>query len=68
MQSSSQYISVVIPAKNEAGNIMFLISEIIANLQPMYEFEIIYIDDGSSDETSHNVLTMMSEHEGIVRL
>ncbi|PCJ54204.1 MAG: dolichol-phosphate mannosyltransferase [Planctomycetota bacterium] len=45
-------ISVVVPVLNEAGNINPLIDEIHAALSPRFEeYEIIYIDDGSSDAT-----------------
>jgi len=44
-------ISVVVPVRNEAGNILPLIGEIRAALEGVEPFEIVYIDDGSSDET-----------------
>ena len=43
-------ISVVIPVKNEAGNIDQLIKEIYKSLKPI-NYEIIYVNDGSSDNT-----------------
>ena len=39
------------PVKNEAGNIMPLIAEIRAALAGGPGFEIVYVDDGSTDET-----------------
>ena len=44
-------LSVVIPVKNEAENIRPLVSEIRAALDGLAEYEILYIDDGSSDGT-----------------
>ncbi len=44
-------VSVLIPAKDEAGNIGSLVSEIAAALQPTCTFEIVLVDDGSSDDT-----------------
>ncbi len=44
-------ISVVVPVHNEAENINPLLNEIIAALQDVTDYEIIYIDDGSRDET-----------------
>ena len=44
-------ISVVIPVKNEAGNINILISEIHQSLKK-FSYEIIYVDDGSDDDTA----------------
>jgi len=44
-------LSVVVPVKNEADNIEPLIREILAALVDLKAFEIIYVDDGSSDGT-----------------
>jgi dolichol-phosphate mannosyltransferase len=44
-------LSVVIPVRNEAENILPLLAEIHAALEPRGEFEVIYVDDGSTDET-----------------
>jgi dolichol-phosphate mannosyltransferase len=46
-------VSVLIPAKDEAGNIGPLVSEIAAALTPVCRFEIVLVDDGSLDETAH---------------
>ena len=43
-------ISVVIPVKNEAGNIDSLVSEIHKSLKK-FSYEIIYVNDGSVDNT-----------------
>ena len=45
-------LSVVIPARNEAPNIAPLVAEIRAALDGVVSYEIIYIDDGSSDDTA----------------
>ena len=42
-------LSVVVPVKNEADNIEPLVREIVAALSGRAEFEIIYVDDGSTD-------------------
>ena len=44
-------IAVVVPVRNEAANIIALITEIEAALGPVAPFEIIYVDDGSIDDT-----------------
>jgi len=44
-------LSVVIPVKNEAENIGPLVGEIRAALDGLVEYEILYVDDGSSDGT-----------------
>jgi dolichol-phosphate mannosyltransferase len=44
-------LSVVIPARNEAANLPALIAGIEASLAPLGGFEIIVVDDASTDES-----------------
>ena len=44
-------LSVVVPVRNEGSNIAPLIAEIERALQGIYH-EIVYVDDGSTDDTS----------------
>ena len=44
-------LSVVVPVRNEAGNIAPLVGEIATALTPLAAFEIVYVDDGSDDAT-----------------
>lgn len=44
-------LSVVVPVKNEAENILPLLDEIHMALQGKVEFEVVYVDDGSDDAT-----------------
>ncbi len=48
-------ISVVVPVRNEAENIQPLIMEITAALGSRWPFEIIYVDDGSNDQTAARI-------------
>jgi dolichol-phosphate mannosyltransferase len=50
----------VVPVKNEAGNIAPLIAEIAAALQGRH-FEIVYVNDGSEDETDAQLLSLMAQ-------
>ncbi|HYD50259.1 MAG TPA: glycosyltransferase, partial [Terriglobales bacterium] len=48
----SAEVSVVVPIYNEAGNLDALHEELRAALDPLgLRFEIVYVDDGSSDES-----------------
>ncbi len=51
MSEPDSFIAVIVPVKNEAPNIVPLIEEIVAALSPRFAFEIIYVDDGSDDQT-----------------
>jgi dolichol-phosphate mannosyltransferase len=45
-------VSIVVPVRNEAENVSPLIAEIAAALDGRWEYEIIYVDDGSTDATA----------------
>lgn len=51
MQTSKPDVSVVVPVYNESGNIAPLTEEIVAALRARVTFEIVYVDDCSSDGT-----------------
>ncbi len=44
-------VSVIVPVKNEADNILPLIEQVHAALDGHADFELIYVDDGSTDAT-----------------
>jgi dolichol-phosphate mannosyltransferase len=53
-------VSVVVPVKNEAGNIAPLVAE-IANALRDRAFEVVYVNDGSSDATKQELCALMKE-------
>ena len=63
-------ISIAIPVYNEANNIDRLICEIdkeIAKLRAKYQFEIIFVNDGSTDNT-YEVITNIAKSRKDVKL
>jgi glycosyltransferase involved in cell wall biosynthesis len=56
------HISVVVPARNEAGNIAPLVEEIVRALAAAGPIEIIYVNDGSRDGTEAELKSLMSRH------
>jgi dolichol-phosphate mannosyltransferase len=56
-------LSVVVPVHNEAENIEPLIDEIVTALNGRLDFEIVYIDDGSSDGTADALAVAAKKHK-----
>ena len=50
-ESKPLALSVVVPVFNESANIAPLIAEIVAALRHQVDFEIVYVDDCSKDDT-----------------
>src|SRR5438067_1465425 len=55
-------LSVVIPVKNEAGNIAPLVAETTAALDGFVDYEIVYVDDGSGDATAAEIRHLQQSH------
>jgi dolichol-phosphate mannosyltransferase len=58
-------LSVVIPVKNEAENIAPLVAEIHAALDPLVGFEIVYVDDGSTDDTVARIRALQASNPAL---
>ncbi|HXJ02765.1 MAG TPA: glycosyltransferase family 2 protein [Micropepsaceae bacterium] len=58
--SQSVDVSVVVPVKDEAGNVVPLAREIAAALAGE-RYEAIFVDDGSSDATTNELLGLQGE-------
>ncbi len=54
-------LSVLVPVHNEQENIAGLVGEIMTALDPLLDYEIIYVDDGSTDNTYGELLTAARE-------
>lgn len=53
-------VSIVVPVRNEAGNIAPLVTEIAAALEGRWAFEIVYVNDGSTDATAAQLAELMA--------
>ena len=57
-------LSIVIPVRNEAGNIAPLVAEIVAALDPAgIDYEIVYVDDGSTDTTTNEIARLQTTNK-----
>jgi dolichol-phosphate mannosyltransferase len=54
-------VSVVVPVRNEAGNVAPLVAEIAMALAGRH-FEVIYVNDGSSDATGAELTALQGQH------
>jgi len=55
-------VSVVVPVRNEAGNIAPLAAEIAKALDGQWPFEVVYVNDGSTDGTAAELKRLMAVH------
>jgi len=60
-------LSVVVPVYNEQDSVNSLYEEIIAALSDKYNFEIIFVDDGSGDK-SFEILSQIRENDDRVHV
>jgi chlorobactene glucosyltransferase len=61
-----ELISVIVPARNEARNIHRCVLALLAQTYPNYE--IIVVDDRSSDETPAILAALQQEHPGRIQV
>jgi dolichol-phosphate mannosyltransferase len=58
-------LSIVSPVRNEAENIAPLVAEIRAALDGALAYEIVYVDDGSSDATAAKIAALAAGLPGL---
>jgi dolichol-phosphate mannosyltransferase len=58
-------ISIIIPAYNEAGNIKNIASQISKQLSENEQYEIIFIDDGSTDSTLDEIKEVIKSEQSV---
>ncbi len=60
-ESARPRLSVVVPVWNEAENIEPLVREIAHALEGAFDYEIVYVDDGSDDATPERLAALARE-------
>jgi dolichol-phosphate mannosyltransferase len=58
-------VSIVVPVRNEAENIAPVIGEIAAALDSRWNYEIIYVNDGSTDATPERLASAMKSRPNL---
>lgn len=58
-------ISVVVPVRNEAENVETLIAEIDQVLNSLEGYEMIFVDDGSSDDTVSKLQSLLHNYPAL---
>jgi dolichol-phosphate mannosyltransferase len=58
-------ISIVVPVRNEAENIAPLIEEIATAVGGRWVYEIIYVNDGSTDATADRLAALMKQRSNL---
>ncbi len=67
MDKQSPQVSVVVPLLNERDNIGPLYEQITQTLTDKYDYEIIFVDDGSSDN-SFDILAKLQKSDAKIRV
>jgi dolichol-phosphate mannosyltransferase len=58
-------VSIVVPVRNEAENVPPLVAEIVAALDGRWAYEIIYVNDGSTDATPARLAELMKQQNNL---
>ena len=61
-------VSVVVPVRNEADNVAPLVTEIAAALEGHWPFEVVYVNDGSTDGTEAELQRLMALYSWLRRV
>lgn len=65
MKTEKKFISIVIPSYNEAENIPLLIEEVTKVIPAGFDFELLFVDDGSNDATALVLKEMADRNQNV---
>lgn len=67
-ETSTVDVSIVVPVRNEQDNVAPLIAEIAAALDGRWPYEIVYVNDGSTDATPQRLAALMMLRPNLRRI
>jgi dolichol-phosphate mannosyltransferase len=56
--TAAEQLTVIVPTLNEAANIRPLVNRIFEQSSAQVQIEVLFVDDGSTDETCERVLLL----------
>jgi len=68
MTTNEPTVSVIVPVRNEADNVAPLVGEIAGALSGDWAFEVVYVNDGSTDGTDAELTRLMAVHPWLRRV
>ncbi len=66
-QQFRRYLSVVVPVMNEEDNVQPMIEAVDAALAN-YDYELIFVDDGSTDQTRQRIRALLTDRIQLIEL
>jgi dolichol-phosphate mannosyltransferase len=67
-QNTAPAVSIVVPVRNEAENVGPLVEEIVAALGSRWRYEVVFVNDGSTDATAERLSSLMATHANLRQL
>ena len=65
MKNKTIDISIIIPVYNEQDSLFTIVNEIFKNISTKYNWELIFINDGSTDNSKNIILELIDKYPNI---
>ena len=62
---NNKTLTLVVPIMNEQGNIITLFNRIVASLENIISFDLIFVDDGSTDDTLAEIKKLTKQYSNV---
>ncbi len=68
MTTGELKVSVVVPTYNSGGHLQQLIDSLLGQSMPVTDFEVVFVDDGSTDDTPARLAELAAAHPHVTVL